>query len=107
MPQKVVLFPGVGEVLLIKRRGAKNIRLSVNASGKVRVSMPAWVPYATGVRFAKTRADWLEAAIRLFMQEGVEAVRITRLARGLPVGGDLEYVDAVTLTRALQGRAEF
>jgi recombination protein RecR len=33
-------------------------------------------------------------------------VRVTRLARGLPVGGDLEYVDAVTLTRALQGRSE-
>lgn len=33
-------------------------------------------------------------------------VKITRLARGLPVGGDLEYVDAVTLTRALQGRSE-
>lgn len=32
--------------------------------------------------------------------------KITRLARGLPVGGDLEYVDAVTLTRALQGRNE-
>lgn len=35
-----------------------------------------------------------------------KGVRITRLARGLPVGGDLEYVDAVTLTRALQGRSE-
>lgn len=35
-----------------------------------------------------------------------KGVRITRLARGLPVGGDLEYVDAVTLTRALQGRNE-
>ena len=34
-------------------------------------------------------------------------IRITRLARGLPVGGDLEYVDPVTLTRALQGRSEF
>ena len=33
-------------------------------------------------------------------------VRITRLARGLPMGGDLEYVDSVTLTRALQGRDE-
>ncbi len=31
-------------------------------------------------------------------------VRVTRLARGLPTGGDLEYVDSVTLTRALQGR---
>jgi recombination protein RecR len=31
-------------------------------------------------------------------------VKITRLARGLPTGGDLEYVDSVTLLRALQGR---
>src|SRR4051812_834538 len=30
--------------------------------------------------------------------------RITRLARGLPVGGDLEYTDEVTLARALEGR---
>lgn len=33
-------------------------------------------------------------------------IRTTRLARGLPVGGDLEYADAVTLGRALQGRRE-
>lgn len=33
-------------------------------------------------------------------------VRTTRLARGLPVGGDLEYADAVTLGRALEGRQE-
>jgi recombination protein RecR len=33
-------------------------------------------------------------------------VRVTRLGRGLPVGGDLEYADAVTLTRALEGREE-
>lgn len=35
-----------------------------------------------------------------------KGAKVTRLARGLPVGGDLEYVDAVTLTRALQGRSE-
>ncbi|MCZ6615465.1 MAG: recombination mediator RecR [Chloroflexi bacterium] len=33
--------------------------------------------------------------------------KVTRLARGLPVGGDLEYADEVTLTRAFQGRQEF
>ncbi|MDZ4767833.1 MAG: recombination mediator RecR [Chloroflexota bacterium] len=32
-------------------------------------------------------------------------VSLTRLARGLPVGGDIEYADAVTLMRALQGRS--
>ncbi|MGC9349428.1 MAG: recombination mediator RecR [Anaerolineae bacterium] len=33
-------------------------------------------------------------------------VRVTRLGRGLPVGGDLEYADAVTLSRALEARQE-
>jgi recombination protein RecR len=33
-------------------------------------------------------------------------VRVTRLASGLPVGGDLEYADEVTLGRALSGRLE-
>lgn len=33
-------------------------------------------------------------------------VRVTRLARGLPVGGDLEYVDGVTLAHALSARQE-
>ena len=35
---------------------------------------------------------------------GVMDVRVTRLASGLPVGGDLEYADEVTLGRALEGR---
>ena len=33
-------------------------------------------------------------------------VRITSLARGLPTGGDIEYADELTLTRALHGRSE-
>jgi recombination protein RecR len=33
-------------------------------------------------------------------------LRVTRLARGLPVGGDLEYADEVTLAQALEGRRE-
>lgn len=34
------------------------------------------------------------------------SAKITRLARGLPVGGDLEYADEITLSRALSGRSE-
>ena len=33
-------------------------------------------------------------------------MRLTRIARGLPVGGDLEYADQVTLSKALEGRRE-
>ncbi len=35
-----------------------------------------------------------------------KGVKITGLARGLPIGGDIEYADSVTLSRALQGRSE-
>ena len=31
-------------------------------------------------------------------------IRVTRIASGVPVGGDLEYIDEVTLLRALEGR---
>ncbi len=34
-------------------------------------------------------------------------VRVTRLAHGLPVGGDVEYADEVTLSRAIEGRREY
>jgi recombination protein RecR len=42
----------------------------------------------------------------LFIQQqiGERPVRITRLARGLPIGVDLEYADQITLSRALEGR---
>ncbi len=34
-------------------------------------------------------------------------IKITRIARGIPVGGDIEYADDVTLSRALEGRREY
>ena len=33
-------------------------------------------------------------------------VKVTRLAYGVPVGGDIEYADEVTLTKSLEGRKE-
>jgi recombination protein RecR len=33
-------------------------------------------------------------------------IEVTRLARGLPMGGDLEYADEVTLSNALAGRSQ-
>lgn len=38
---------------------------------------------------------------------GPLGVKVTRIARGLPVGSDLEYADETTLTRALEGRKEY
>ena len=33
-------------------------------------------------------------------------IKVSRIASGVPVGGDLEYIDEVTLLRALEGRTE-
>lgn len=38
---------------------------------------------------------------------GPLGIKVTRIARGLPVGGDLEYADETTLSRALEGRKEY
>jgi recombination protein RecR len=48
-------------------------------------------------------------ATAMYLQRLLEALgtRITRPARGLPVGGDLEYADEVTLSRAIEGRQPF
>lgn len=49
-----------------------------------------------------------ESTALLIMQAvGNRGIKITRLARGLPVGIDLEYADQITLTRALEGRQTF
>jgi len=45
-------------------------------------------------------------AMYLAERIGTSVGRVTRIARGIPVGGDLEYADEVTLVRALQGRHE-
>jgi recombination protein RecR len=34
-------------------------------------------------------------------------IKVTRIASGLPVGGDLDYADEITLSRAIEGRSEY
>jgi len=48
-------------------------------------------------------------ATALYIQKLVNPldIKITRIARGLPVGGDLEYADEVTLSRAIEGRLDY
>jgi recombination protein RecR len=66
----------------VERNGIEEVVLATN-------------PNMTGEATASYLADRLR-----------DKVRVTRLASGLPVGGDLEYADEVTLGRALSGRRE-
>jgi recombinational DNA repair protein RecR len=54
----------------------------------------------------KQLSDLYTESTALYIQQqiGDRKVKITRLARGLPIGVDLEYADQITLGRALEGR---
>jgi recombination protein RecR len=65
-------------------------------SGEVREVILATNPNVEG----ETTAIYLTRLLRPL------GVRVTQIARGLPVGGDLEYADEVTLARALEGRRD-
>ena len=66
-----------------------------NAAGeRVEEVILATNPTLEGEATAMYLAERLDGSVGL----------VTRIARGLPVGGDLEYADEVTLIRALQGR---
>jgi recombination protein RecR len=67
-------------------------------SGEIREVVLATNPTTTG----EATAHHIAAALR----ERAPDVAVTRLASGLPVGGDLEYADEVTLGRAFAGRRE-
>lgn len=71
MAHKVFELDNIGTVYVYKRRGAKNMRLSVNSDGKIRVSMPTWLPYQAGLTFAQQKQDWLQGqAKREFFKDG-------------------------------------
>lgn len=55
-----------------------------------------------------TNPSYEGEATAMYLQKQITplGVKVTRLARGLPVGGDLEYADETTLARALEGRSE-
>ncbi|HVM29809.1 MAG TPA: recombination mediator RecR [Candidatus Limnocylindrales bacterium] len=65
------------------------------------------MPYAEVVLATNPTLEGEATAMYLAERLAGQVGSITRIARGLPVGGDLEYADEVTLVRALQGRREF
>ena len=46
-------------VTIYKRRSSRSLRLSIQSSGEVRVSIPVWAPYSAGISFAHARLDWI------------------------------------------------
>ena len=61
---KQIEIAELGRLHLYKRKGARHIRLSVNSTGKIRVTLPPWVPYSAGIAFAQQKSDWLKLQVR-------------------------------------------
>lgn len=89
-----------GRLSPIEGVGPERLRLDLLrkrlAGGEVREVILATNPSLEGEATATLIQQLLTGA----------GVRVSRLARGLPVGGDLEYIDSVTLSHALEARQE-
>lgn len=61
--KKTVQVPGIGEVLLVKRKGATRLRISVSPRRGVVVSMPWLLPYAVAEKFLLSKRQWVAAVL--------------------------------------------
>lgn len=61
--KKTVQVPGIGEVLLVKHKGATRLRISVSPRRGVVVSMPWLLPYAVAEKFLMSKRQWVASVM--------------------------------------------
>ena len=61
--KKIIQVPEIGEVLLVKRRGATRLRISVSPHRGVVVSMPWLLPYAVAEKFLLSKRQWVASVM--------------------------------------------
>lgn len=59
MAAKTIELEDIGTVVIYKRRGARNIRLSITHNGEIRVTLPFWAPYQSGIAFVQSKTAWI------------------------------------------------
>ena len=59
MAYKTFEVPELGTVTIYKRRGSRSLRLTIQPDGNLRVTIPTWTPYASGITFARSRSEWI------------------------------------------------
>lgn len=94
-----------GTVPSFKKEGVKKLNIReleerLKTSPEIQEVILAFNPTTEG----ETTALYLERILKPFGRHPPTALKITRLGRGLPVGGELEYADEETLSSALEGR---
>src|SRR5581483_1655442 len=79
MSQRRVMVADIGEVILSKRHGSSNIRLSISTHGQVRVGMPYWTPYEAGLLFLLNKKGWVQE--HLLKQAPIRLSHGTRIGK--------------------------
>ena len=59
MPSKIYEVDGIGPITLVKNRRSRHLRLSITAKNEVRVSLPTYLPYTAGLKFALSKKSWI------------------------------------------------
>lgn len=61
MAYKQFQVEDLGTITVYKRKHSRNMRLSIRPDGSVRLTIPSWTPYTTGLAFARSRREWIQS----------------------------------------------
>ena len=59
MSFKTFMFDDIGNVSIYKNKKSRSLKLSIKSDGQLRLTMPVWVPYSTGVNFIQKNKKWI------------------------------------------------
>ena len=60
MAIKYIEIPGIGRVKLTKRRSTRSLRVRTTSGGGIVVSIPTWIPFKAGEKFALQHIEWIK-----------------------------------------------
>ena len=91
-----------------EKQGSRTIERGPYISEVILATNPSLEGEATAMYISQQiRNTLFEESHKASQSEIRKNLKVTRIARGLPVGSDLEYADEITLSRALEGRREY
>lgn len=103
MATKKVIIDGIGDVTLVKTTVSRSLRLTVNSSGGVRVSLPYWTSYAVAEAFAKSHVRWIqnELSTRIVSRQYEDGQKVGKLhhLHFEKVSNDIALSSRVTSTK--------
>lgn len=98
MAASSVFVDDFGEVKVYKRRGQKNIRLRVDSSGVVKLSLPWYVSKRVGVIYIKSKKDWLNEQLK------THAKHSSQISSVGDYKVDIKYVASSTSAISAEGK---